>query len=142
MHSQGYKFRGFSREFIGFKNESKSKGYKNNYESVGIIFEKDRPDKSYRIVYAPGQKINLPIIIEKTHVNQELRKLKPRKYQRNPIRLYTDKKMIPTLDDRTNKIVETRVFTPTESVLNQISGAKTAYNKLIRYFKTHQIRKR
>ena len=142
MHSQGYKFRGFSREFIGFKNKSKSRGYENDYEAVGMVFEKDKPDKSYRVVYAPGSKINLPIIVEKTHVNPELRQLKPRKYQRHPLRLCVDGKMIPTLDDRTNRVVETRVFIPTANTLRNIYRAEKEYTELLKYFKDHSPRKR
>ena len=101
MHSQGYKFRGFAREFIGFKNRYK------DYESVGIVFEKDKADKSYRVVYAPESNINLPIIVEKRFVNPDFEKPKPRKYQRTPYRLFIENKEIKTLDDRTGKVAKT-----------------------------------
>ena len=53
-----------------------------------------------------------------------------------------ENKRIHTNDDRTGKIAETTIHLPTENVLNKIRGAKTEYNRLVKYFKTHPVRKR
>jgi hypothetical protein len=138
MHERGYKYKGFSREFIGFRNQRKG------YECIGIVFEKNEvnPDVSYRVVYSSEANINLPFIVEKRYHDPDKKQPKPIKYQRSPLRLWEQDKSINTLDDRTGKVADTSISAPTRHVLDLVPESEKQYARVWKFYKNHPIRKR
>jgi hypothetical protein len=127
LYHSGYRFAGFSREFVNVGNSHR------DYKTVAMVYEVPGQDTdSIRVVY--DNKFHKPFIVWKHFEGPARIRLKGR-YQNNPVRLLVQNKSWAEIDDRTGKRCEYKVHMPSDDILSQVWGAKAAYQRYLARFR-------